>query len=143
MHWLTKYTAGNAHLYSLNSLKTGSRSPSSDQIVIFTPMIQYMKFSLNPFCSRDRVQTSFCWSKFNIQSADVTLKMRPRSPRSNYFFALSYWCFCATKSIYWFRRQSANKAHLYRVQTRLIFYSLYSVMTLQTRSRSPKSNQIF
>ena len=34
----------------------------------------------------------------------------------------------------WFRRQSADNAH---------FYSLYSVMTLKIRSRSPKSNQFF
>ena len=34
----------------------------------------------------------------------------------------------------WFRRQSADKVH---------FDSLYSVVTLKIRSRSPKSNQIF
>ena len=38
----------------------------------------------NPsFGSRDRVQTSFFWSKL---SSGVTLKMRSRSPKSNHFF---------------------------------------------------------
>ena len=32
----------------------------------------------------------------------------------------------------WFRRQSADNAH---------FYSLYNVVSLKIRSRSPKSNQ--
>ena len=64
MYWFTRYTADTAHFYSLNSmvaLKIGSRSPNSDQICSFIPMIQYMKLSLNPSLgSRDRVQTSLC-----------------------------------------------------------------------------------
>ena len=39
-----------------------------------------------------------------------------------------------SKSTNWFRRQSADEAH---------FYSLYSVVTLEIRSRSPKSDHIF
>ena len=36
MHWFTKYTADKAHFYSFNNvvtMKIGSRSPNSDQIV--------------------------------------------------------------------------------------------------------------
>ena len=38
-----------------------------------------------------------------------------------------------SKSTNWFRRQSADNAH----------FRLYSVLTLEIRSRSPKSNQFF
>ena len=54
------------------------------------------------------------WSKFDIQSAGVTLKMRSRSPKSNHFFPMSQWCFPA----------SLVKIHLLvqeTVQTRLTF----------------------
>ena len=55
------------------------------------PMIQYIKFGQNPFFgSRDRVQTIFFFlllSKLDIESADVTLQMRSRSPESNHFFS--------------------------------------------------------
>ena len=54
-------------------------------------------FGQNPsFGSRDRVQTSFFWSKFDIQSAGVTLKMRSRSPKSNHFFPMSQCCLFAS-----------------------------------------------
>ena len=45
--------------------------------------------------------------------ADVTLKMRPRSPKYNHFFPLSQCCFCASlvKIHPWFKNQSADKAH--------------------------------
>ena len=33
------------------------------------------------------------WSKLDIQSAGVTLKMRSRSPKSNHVFFMSEWCF--------------------------------------------------
>ena len=60
-------------------------------------MIQYIKFGQNTsFGSRDRVQACFFWSKFDIQSVDVSLKMRLRSPKSNNFFLMSQWCFCAS-----------------------------------------------
>ena len=36
------------------------------------------------------------WSKFDIQSAGVTLKIRSMSPKSNHFFPMSQWCFCAS-----------------------------------------------
>ena len=35
------------------------------------------------------MQTSNFWSKFDIQSAGVTLKMSSRSPESNHFFLMS------------------------------------------------------
>ena len=60
-------------------------------------MIQYIKFGQNPsFDWRDRVQTSFVWLKFDIQSDGVTLKMRSRSPKSNNFFLMSQWLFCVS-----------------------------------------------
>ena len=37
----------------------------------------------------------FC-SKFDIQSAGVTLKMIPRSSKSNHFFPMSQLCFCVS-----------------------------------------------
>ena len=57
-------------------------------------MIQYIKLGLNPFCSKDR--QDFFESKFDIQTADVTLKKRSRSTKSNHFFDLFHLCFCAT-----------------------------------------------
>ena len=42
-----------------------------------------------------RVQRCFFWSKFDIQSTVVTLKMMSRSRKSNHFFSISQWCFCA------------------------------------------------
>ena len=73
----------------------------------------------------------------------MTLKIRSRSPKSNHFFAPSLWCICAssvkfqplvkkivcTQTFY-----CINKAH---------FLSIYSVVTLKIRSRSPKSNHFF
>ena len=89
-------------------------------------------FGQNPsFGSRDRVQTSFVfWSKFDIQSAGVTLKMMSMSQKSNFFPCLSgvsvqVW----SKSTNWFRRQSADKAH---------FYSLYSLVTLKITPKVTK-----
>ena len=72
-------------------------------------------------------------SKFDIQSAGVTWKMRSRSSKSNHFFLISQWRFCASLvKIHKFVQESGDKAH---------FYSLYSVVSLKIRSRSPKSNQ--
>ena len=77
-------------------LKLGHGHQNLNNFLII-PMIQYKKFGQNlSFGSRDRMQTSFFWSKFNIQSADVTLKMRSMSPKSNHFFPMFQWCFCAT-----------------------------------------------
>ena len=47
-------------------------------------MIQYIKFGQNlSFGSTDRVETRFFRSKFDIQSACVTLKMSSRSKSKN------------------------------------------------------------
>ena len=55
------------------------------------------RISLNPsFGSRDRVPPSSFWSKFDIQCAAVTLKMRFRSPKYNHLFTLSLLCVFAT-----------------------------------------------
>ena len=77
-------------------------------------MIQYIKFGQNPsFGSSERGQTSFFGSKFDIQSAGVTLKMRSTSTKSNHIFPMFQWCSCA----------SLVKIHHSgdRVQTRLTF----------------------
>ena len=100
-------------------------------------MIQYIMFDRKPsFGSRNRVQTSFFWSKYDIQSVGVTLKIKSRSPKSNHFFSMSKWCFCA----------SLVKIHQFvqEIECREgSFYRLYSVVTLIIRSMSPKSKQIF
>ena len=50
------------------------------------PMLQYIRIGQNlSFGSRGRC----FWSKFDIQIAGVTLKMRSRSPKSNHFFSPS------------------------------------------------------
>ena len=73
-------------------------------------------------------------SKFDIQSTGETLKINSRSSKSNYFFPMSECCFYVSLI-----------HHLGQVIERRqgSFYSLYSVVTLKIRSRSPKSNQIF
>ena len=73
---------------------------------------------------------AFVESKFDIQSADVTLKMRQRSPKSNHFFPLSQMCFYAR----------LVKIDLLAQE---IGYSLYSVMTLKLGEGLQKINQIF
>ena len=63
-------------------------------VLLIIPIIQYIKFGQNQsFGSRDRMQTSVFWSNVDIQSAGITSKMRSRSPKSNYFFPISQWCF--------------------------------------------------
>ena len=76
----------------------------------------------------------------------VTLKIRSRSPKYIPFFPPSLWCICAssvkfqqlvkeilcTKTFYFI-----NKAPLGS------FLSIYNVVTLKIRSRSPKSNHFF
>ena len=77
----------NCSLYSKITLKIRSRSSISYEFVFAVPMLQHIKFGQNPsFGSRGRVQTICFWSKFDIQIAGVTLKMRSRSPKSDHFF---------------------------------------------------------
>ena len=86
MHWFTRYTADKVHFYSLNSvvtLKIESRSPYSDQTVYLSQW--YITWSLvwiHHLVHEIGCRQAFVESKFNIQSAYVTLKMRPRSPKS-------------------------------------------------------------
>ena len=98
MNWVT--TADKAHFYSLNcvvALKIGSRSPNSDQIVYLSQW--YNTWSLvwiHHLVQEIACRQAFVESKFDIQSASVTLKMKQRSPKSNHFFPLSQWCFYAS-----------------------------------------------
>ena len=101
-------------------------------------MIQYVKFGQNPlFGWRDRVQTSFFWSKFDIQSAGVTLKMcQCHQNLILNFCPMSKWCF------------HASLVKIHQLVQEVVcrqnsFLSLYSVVTLKIRSMSPKSDQIF
>ena len=82
------------------------------------------------------MQTSFFCSKFDIQSASVTLKMRSRSTKSNHFFSHVPMVFLS-KFV-----QNPPFVSEDRVQTRLIF-SLYSVVILKIMLTSSKSNQVF
>ena len=118
------------------TLKMRSRSPKSNHffplswwcicasLVKFQPLVQEI------VCTQ-----AFFLSKFEFQSAGVTLKMRSWSPKSNHFIphpnnvAVLVW----SNSIYWFMRQCTQSS----------FSNLYNVMTLKMRSRSPKSNHFF
>ena len=93
-------SADKAHFYSLFSVVTLKLDQGHQNL---TDSFNYSNdtihtFGQNPsFGSRDRVQTSFFWLKFDIQSAGVTLKMRSRSPKSKiFFFPMSQWCFYAS-----------------------------------------------
>ena len=79
---------------------------------------------------RSSADTIF-WSKFYIQNAGVTLKMRSKSPKSNHFFPMFQWCLCA----------SLVKIHQFiqEIKCRQVsFYNLCSVVTLKIRPRSRK-----
>ena len=121
MHWFTRYTADKVHFYSLNSvvtLKIGSQSPNSDQIVYLSQLHNTWSLAWNHHLVQDiECRQALAESKFDIRSANVTLKMRPRSPKYNHFFYLSQWCFCV--SLF-------NSIHGPgdRVQTRFILQSL-------------------
>ena len=76
----------------------------------------------------------------------MTFKIWPRSPKSNHFFALSLKCICAssvkfqplvkeilcTQTFYFINKDPLGS-----------FLSIYNVVTLKIRSRSPKSNHFF
>ena len=76
----------------------------------FITMIQYIVWPKSIIWFKRYGADKLFWSKFDIQSAGVTLKMRSRSPKSYHFFPMSQWC-CQNPPI-----DSG-----YRGQTRLIF----------------------
>ena len=90
MHSFTRYTADKAHFYSLNNVATMKiGSVNSDQIVYLSQW--YNTWSLvwiHHLVQEFGCRQAFVESKFDTQSTDVTLKMRPRSPKSNHFFLL-------------------------------------------------------
>ena len=56
----------------------------------FATMIQYIKFSKNAlFNSRDILQKPYFGQNLTFQSADVSLKIRSGSPKSNQLLTLS------------------------------------------------------
>ena len=143
MHWFTRYTADKPHFYNFNNVVTmnvGSRSPNSDQIV-------YLFIEPN-VTIHEAWSESIIWFKSLganrlLLSQNLTFKV-PIWPwkwdQSHKNLTTSFSCTKGisvqvwSKSIDWFRRYNADKAHL---------YSLYSVVTLKIRSRSPNLNQIF
>ena len=76
------------------------------------------------------------WSEFDIQSVVWPWKWG----QGHQNLIINFSCLSGvsvqvwSKSTIWFKRSSAVKAH---------FYSLYSVVTLKIRSRSPTSNHFF
>ena len=87
------------------TIKIRSRSQKSNKIhKVWPESIIWFK--------RERADKLFFGSKFDFQSAGVTLKMRSKSPNSISSpcpsgVSLQVW----SKSTNWFRRQRADKAH--------------------------------
>ena len=116
------------------TLKIGSRSPNSDQIVYLSQL--YNTWSL--FWIHHLVQEAGSKKAFVVSNLTFKVPIWPWKWGQGHQNQINF-CPCPkgvsvqvwSKSIYWFRRSSAEKAH---------FYSLYSVVTLKIRSRSPKSN---
>ena len=122
---------------------------------------------------KQRVQTSFLGSKFDIRSAGVTLKMRSWSPKSNHFFLMSlrYFCASSVKIHQLIQEIECRKSSFYsllfitmihctthkvwpeyiisfkRQGADKLFWSKFDIqgpgVTLKMRSRSPKSNHFF
>ena len=143
MHCFTRYTTDKAHFYSLNKLvtmKIWSMLPNSDQIVY---LFIYPNDAIHEAWSESIIWFKCLGADKILLCQNLTFKV-PMWPwkwdqdHQNLTTSFSYtkgisiqvW----SKSIYWFRRQNADKAH---------FYSLYSVMTVKIRSRSTNFNQIF
>ena len=87
-YWLTKQTVDKAHFYSLNTVVTLKTEQGHQNLIIFSsiPVIQYMKFGLNPsFGSRDRVQTSFIWSNLHSKRW-YDLENEAKVTKSSHFF---------------------------------------------------------
>ena len=85
-------------LYSVVTLTIRSRSSKSNHFFLIIPMIQYIKFARIHHLVQEIGCRQAFWSKFDIQSAGVTLKLRSVSPKStgNHFFSMSQWCFCVS-----------------------------------------------
>ena len=108
-------------------------------IFLIIPMIQYKKFGWDPsFGSRNRVQTSF------LGGQNVTFKVLVWPWK---------WGQCHQNLIISYQSLNGFFAHLVKIhqlvqeiecrQGSFHFYSLYSVLTLKIRPKSPKSNQFF
>ena len=91
----------------------------------------------------------YCINKahfFEYLYSVVTLKISARSPKSKHFFAPSLWCICAslvkfqplvkeilfTQTFYFINKDPLGS-----------FFSIYNIVTLKIKSRSPKSDQFF
>ena len=99
----TFYCINKAHFlsfYSVVTLKKRSRSPKSNHF--FPPslwctcarLVKFQPFVKEILCT----QTFYCINKAQFLSIYnvVTLKIRPRSSKSNHFFPPSWWCICAS-----------------------------------------------
>ena len=72
-----------------------------------------------------KIGHSKCWC--DLENKVKVAKLKTFPPMSQCFFFVQDW----SKSTNWFRRESTDKA---------AFYSLYTVVTLKIRSRSPKAD---
>ena len=126
-HLLMGKSAYKTHLlsiYNVVTLKIGSRSPKSNHFFppswwcICARLVKFQPFVKEILCT----QTFYCINKalflsiYNV----VTLKIRPRSSKSNHFFPPSWWCICASlvKFHHWLKRYWAYK--LFTSLTRLL-----------------------
>ena len=147
----TFYCISKAHflsIYNVVTLKIKSRSSKSNHFFppswwcICTSLVKFQPFVKEIMCT----QTFYCinirLTFLSIYSV-VTLKIRSRSPKSKHFFAPFLWCICAS-SVYF---QPLVKEILCTQTFYLInqgpFLSIYNVVTLKIRSRSPKSKHFF
>ena len=73
----------------------------------------------------------------------VTLKIRSRTPKSNHFFPPSWWCICASLVKFHPLVKEITCTQLFYCINKAHFFGIYSVVTLEIRSRSPKSKHFF
>ena len=144
-NFLLHYQGSFLSIYNVVTLKIRSRSPNSNHFFppswwcICASLVKFQPLVKKMMCT----QTFYCI--LSIYSV-MTLKIRERSPKSNRFFDPSLWCICAssvkfqplvkeilcTQTFYFINKAPSGS-----------FLSIYNVVTLKLRSRSPKSNLFF
>ena len=73
----------------------------------------------------------------------MALKIRARSPKSNQFFPLSFGCICASLIKFQLLVKEIICTQTFYCINKARFLSIYNVVILKIRSRSPKSNHFF
>ena len=132
------------------TLKIKSRSPKSNHFfasslwcicassVKFQPLVKEI-LCTQTFYFINKAPLGSLLSISNV----VTLKIRSRSPKSNHFFPPYWWCICASLVKFQPLVKEIMCTQTFNALTRLTFLSIYSVVTLKIKSRSPKSNHFF